>query len=74
MVRPKGTSRHSLGFFYCINPESWVEPLPEFTKEIGVKTKYKGFYLKDYAALRISYEKNPTTGHEGMIRISHYEI
>ncbi|KAJ9567291.1 hypothetical protein OSB04_003257 [Centaurea solstitialis] len=39
VVRPKGRTRHSCVFFYMLQGEKWVEPLPKFTQEIGEKAK-----------------------------------
>ncbi|KAM7483302.1 hypothetical protein LguiB_007885 [Lonicera macranthoides] len=35
IVRPEGKSRGSSAFFYNLCGEKWVEPLGEFTEEIG---------------------------------------
>ncbi|KAL0416537.1 UNVERIFIED_CONTAM: 1-aminocyclopropane-1-carboxylate oxidase10 [Sesamum latifolium] len=35
VVRSRERSRHSFAFFYTVEGEKWVEPLPEFTRGIG---------------------------------------
>ncbi|KAJ8539915.1 hypothetical protein K7X08_026304 [Anisodus acutangulus] len=34
VVRPKGKSRYVFVFFYNLSGEKWVEPLPQFSKDI----------------------------------------
>lgn len=74
VVRPKGRSRHSFAFFYNIQGDKWVEPLPQFTKEIGETAKYRGFFYKDYQALRMRNKTHPSARPEDAINITHYEI
>nr|XP_043616329.1 flavonol synthase/flavanone 3-hydroxylase-like [Erigeron canadensis] len=74
VVRPKGRSRHSHAFFYNLHGDKWVEPLPQFTQEIGMKPRYKGFYLKEYQALRLRNKTHPPSNPEDVIRITNYEI
>lgn len=74
VVRPKERSRHSYVFFYTLQGDKWVEPLPIFTTEIGVKPKHKGFYYKDYQALRFKNKTHPPSTPEEIVRITNYEI
>ncbi|KAF8408086.1 hypothetical protein HHK36_007227 [Tetracentron sinense] len=48
VVKPTGRNRHSYAFFYTLAGYKWVEPLPQFTKEIGEPPKYRGFVYKEY--------------------------
>ncbi|KAM0004331.1 putative oxoglutarate/iron-dependent dioxygenase, isopenicillin N synthase [Helianthus debilis subsp. tardiflorus] len=74
VVRPEGRSRHSYVFFYNLQGDKWVEPLPKFAQEIGLAAKYRGFYYKDYQALRLRNKTHPPSNPEDIIRITHYEI
>ncbi|KAJ9559950.1 hypothetical protein OSB04_005110 [Centaurea solstitialis] len=75
VVRPKVRSRHSYVFFYNLQGEKWVEPLPNFTKEIGEKPKYKGFYYKDYQNLRkIEPTTHSSSAPQESFNIQHFEI
>ncbi|KAL8209485.1 hypothetical protein R6Q57_006217 [Mikania cordata] len=74
VVRPNGRSRHSYVFFYNLQGDKWVEPLPQFTREIGSEAKYRGFYYKDYQALRMRNKSHPPSNPEDIIRITNYEI
>ncbi|KAK6920847.1 Non-hem dioxygenase N-terminal domain [Dillenia turbinata] len=74
VVRPKGKSRYSYGFFYNLHGDKWVEPLPQFTTEIGEKPKYRGFYFKDYQKLRMRNKTHPPERPEDVIHITHYAI
>ncbi|CAH1419798.1 unnamed protein product [Lactuca virosa] len=58
----------------CYPGDKWVEPLPNFCSAIGVKPKYKGFYYKDYQALRMRNKTHPPSTPKEIIRIAHYEI
>ncbi|KAH9621246.1 hypothetical protein KSS87_023194 [Heliosperma pusillum] len=57
-----------------IQGDKWIEPLPEFTKDIGEAPKYKGFLFKDYQALRLRNKTHPPENPEDEIRITHYAI
>ncbi|RZC60818.1 hypothetical protein C5167_022589 [Papaver somniferum] len=74
VVRPIAPrqSHHSVVYFYDINGDKWVEPLPQFTKKIDEKPKYKGFYYKDYTALRVKNAQRSSS--EDVIRITHYAL
>ncbi|XP_057480290.1 flavonol synthase/flavanone 3-hydroxylase-like [Actinidia eriantha] len=74
VVRPKGRSRHSYIFFYNLEGEKWVEPLPQFTKQIGETPKYRGFAFKEYLELRVRNRFCPPSRPEDLIRITHYTI
>ncbi|CDP12333.1 unnamed protein product [Coffea canephora] len=74
VASPKGRSRNSFAFFYNLPGEKWVEPLPQFTKEIGEEPKYRGFKNQDYQALRVRNKTHPPARPEDVIRITHYAI
>ncbi|XP_022998829.1 flavonol synthase/flavanone 3-hydroxylase-like [Cucurbita maxima] len=74
VVRQKGKERYSFAFFRSLHGDKWVEPLPEFTKEIGEKPKYKGFEFNEYLALRLKNKTHPPSRVEDEISIKHYEI
>lgn len=70
----KGQSRFSYLFFYSLEGDKWVEPLPYFTTQIGEAPKYRGFLYKDYLTLRVRNKTHPPTSPEDEINITHYEI
>ncbi|KAI3929459.1 hypothetical protein MKW92_050482 [Papaver armeniacum] len=75
VVRPtEGRRRHSYAFFYNLEGDKWVEPLPQYTTDIGEKPKYRGFYYKDYQALRLRNKTHPPSRPEDIIHITHYAI
>lgn len=74
VVRQKGRSRHSYAFFYNLQGDRWVEPLSEFTKEIGEPPKYRGFFYKDYQNLRMRNKTHPPSRPEDVIHVTHYSI
>ncbi|KAB2073269.1 hypothetical protein ES319_A07G071600v1 [Gossypium barbadense] len=74
VVRPKGRSRYSFAFFYNLQGDKWVEPLPHFTKDIGESPKYRGFQYSEYLQLRLRNKTHPPTTPEDEIRITHYTI
>ncbi|OIT05013.1 PREDICTED: flavonol synthase/flavanone 3-hydroxylase-like [Nicotiana attenuata] len=74
VVRPKGKSRYSYAFFYNLQGDKWVEPLPQFTEEIGESPNYRGFLFKEYAQLRVKNRTHPPTRPEDLIHITHYSI
>ncbi|XVE56957.1 hypothetical protein DITRI_Ditri04bG0053100 [Diplodiscus trichospermus] len=74
VVRPKGRSRCSFAFFYNLQGEKWVEPLPQFTKDIGEPPKYRGFQYNEYLQLRLRNKTHPPSKPEDEIRITHYYI
>lgn len=64
VVRPKGKSRYVFVFFYNLSGEKWVEPLPQFTKDIGELPKYRRFQFKDYFGVRVKEKLNPPARHQ----------
>ncbi|XAR50063.1 Flavonol synthase [Bertholletia excelsa] len=74
VVRSRGRSRFSYAFFYNLQGEKWVEPLPQFTTEIGERPRYRGFLYKDYQALRMRNKSHPPSRPEDVIHITHYAI
>ncbi|GFP99376.1 flavonol synthase/flavanone 3-hydroxylase [Phtheirospermum japonicum] len=74
VVRSKEKSRHSFAFFYNLEGDKWVEPLPRFTREIGEAAKYRGFVYKDYQAMRLRNKTHPPSRPQDAITISHYAI
>ncbi|KAJ7956384.1 Flavonol synthase/flavanone 3-hydroxylase [Quillaja saponaria] len=74
VVRPIGRSRYSYAFFYNLQGDKWVEPLPQFTEEIGEAAKYRGFLYKEYQQLRMRNKTNPPSRPEDVINITHYAI
>ncbi|KAK9669261.1 hypothetical protein RND81_13G120000 [Saponaria officinalis] len=74
ILRPQGKNRYSFVFFNNLTGDKWVEPLPEFTKDIGEAPKYKRFLYKEYQALRLKNKTHPPANPEDEIRITHYAI
>ncbi|KAG8379174.1 hypothetical protein BUALT_Bualt07G0060800 [Buddleja alternifolia] len=74
VVRSKEISHHSFAFFYTLQGDKWVEPLPEFTQQIGEAPKYRGFMYKDYQAMRMRNKTHPPSKLEDAITITHYAI
>ncbi|KAL9243229.1 hypothetical protein vseg_017141 [Gypsophila vaccaria] len=74
IMRPVGKNRYSFVFFNNPTGDKWVEPLPEFTTNIGEAPKYKGFSYKEYQALRLRNKTHPPANPEDEIRIDHYAI
>ncbi|KZV23324.1 flavonol synthase/flavanone 3-hydroxylase-like [Dorcoceras hygrometricum] len=74
VVRSKDKSRHSFAFFYSIKGDKWVEPFPQFTKEIGELPKYRGFMYKDYQAMRMRNKTHPPSNPRDVINITHYAL
>ncbi|KVH92242.1 1-aminocyclopropane-1-carboxylate oxidase 5-like [Cynara cardunculus var. scolymus] len=72
--KPKGRTRHSFAFFYNIGGEKWIEPLPQFTEEIGKAPKYKGFFYKELLQARLKKETNPSTLREEVLDLDHFAI
>ncbi|KAF3324254.1 sexual differentiation process protein isp7-like protein [Carex littledalei] len=73
-VIQKGTHRHSFAFFFSIDGEKWIEPLPQFTTNIGEPPKYRGFHYKEYMQLRMRNKTHPPSRPEDVIHIAHYSI
>ncbi|KAL5715947.1 hypothetical protein ACHQM5_017697 [Ranunculus cassubicifolius] len=74
VVRKEGKCRHSYGFFYTLQGDKWVEPLPNLTRDVGVAEQYKGFFYKDYQQLRIKNKTKLFNRPEDVIHITHYAI
>lgn len=74
VVRSTGRHRHSFAFFYCLDSEKWIEPLPQFTSEIGEAPLYRKFWYKEYLQLRMRNKSHPTSRPEDAVHISHYAI
>ncbi|GMQ10600.1 hypothetical protein CsSME_00053545 [Camellia sinensis var. sinensis] len=74
VVRPIGKSRNSYAFFYNVDGEKWVEPLPQFTEAVGEPPKYRGFFYKEYALLRLKNREEPPARVEDMINLNYYAI
>ncbi|KAJ4712127.1 flavonol synthase/flavanone 3-hydroxylase-like [Melia azedarach] len=74
VVRPKEKDRYSYAFFYNLQGDKWIEPLPQFTHEIGEPPKYRGFLFKEYQALRMRNKSHPPERPEDVIHITHYAI
>ncbi|KAF8408089.1 hypothetical protein HHK36_007230 [Tetracentron sinense] len=74
VVRQAGRSRHSYAFFYNLAGDKWVEPLSQFTKEIGEPPKYRGFLYKEYQQLRMRNKTHPPSNPLDVIHITHYAI
>ncbi|XP_016477566.1 jasmonate-induced oxygenase 1-like [Nicotiana tabacum] len=74
VVRPNGRSRNSFSFFYNISGGKWVEPLPDFTKQIAEKPKYKGFFYSDYLQKRKENKLKRTSGLEDDLGLSHFSL
>ncbi|XP_020234569.1 flavonol synthase/flavanone 3-hydroxylase [Cajanus cajan] len=74
VVRTKGRSRYSYVFFHNLTGDKWIEPLPQFTKDIGEPPKYRGFQFKEYQELRMRNKSHPPSRPEDVIHITHYAI
>ncbi|KAG7954865.1 hypothetical protein I3843_11G042400 [Carya illinoinensis] len=74
VVRSEERSRFSYAYFYNLQGDKWVEPLSQFTKEIGEPPKYRGFQHKEYQQLRMRNKTHPPSRPEDVINITHYEI
>ena len=74
VVRKPAVHRHSFAFFFNIHGDKWMEPLPEFTDNIGEAPRYRGFLYKEYQALRMRNKTHPPSRPENVIHITHYAI
>ncbi|KAK4735614.1 hypothetical protein R3W88_009875 [Solanum pinnatisectum] len=74
VVRPREANRYSCTFFYNVQGDKWVEPLPQFTKQIGESPKYRGFLFGEYMKLRIKNMTHLPDRPEDLIHITHYSI
>ncbi|KAJ4801161.1 2-oxoglutarate (2OG) and Fe(II)-dependent oxygenase superfamily protein [Rhynchospora pubera] len=73
-VLRKATHRHSFSFFFNLDGEKWIEPLPQFTTDIGESPKYKGFHYEEYIQLRVRNKTHPPSRPEDVIHVTHYSI
>ncbi|KAK7411441.1 hypothetical protein VNO78_02874 [Psophocarpus tetragonolobus] len=74
VVSTEGRNRYSYVFFHNLRGDRWIEPIPQFTKDIGEPPKYRGFLFKDYQELRMRNKTHPPSRPEDVIHISHYEM
>ncbi|KAJ1401624.1 Oxoglutarate/iron-dependent dioxygenase [Sesbania bispinosa] len=74
VVKAGERSRYSYVFFHNLSGDKWVEPLPQFTKEIGEAPKYRGFLYKEYQEMRMRNKSHPPSRPEDVIDITHYVI
>ncbi|XAR50062.1 Flavanone 3-dioxygenase [Bertholletia excelsa] len=72
--RQRGRSRYSYAFFYNLDGDKRVEPLPKFTKDIGEPPNYRGFMYEEYFQLRLRNRTHPPSRPEDLIHITHYAI
>ncbi|KAF3631861.1 putative 1-aminocyclopropane-1-carboxylate oxidase 5-like isoform X2 [Capsicum annuum] len=59
LVRARETNHCSYAFFYDMQRDKWIDPLPQFTKEIGESPKYRGFLFEEYLQLRLRNVTHP---------------
>lgn len=74
VLRTKGKHRYSFAFSSNLTGDKWVEPLPQFTEEIGESPKYRGFVYNDYIQLRRRDRLHPPERPEDLTRISYFSI
>lgn len=74
VVRAKERRRQSLAFFFNLDGDKWVEPLPQFTEEIGEVPRYRRFLYKEYQAMRARNRTHPTSKPQDMIAMTPYAI
>ncbi|KAJ7956381.1 putative 2-oxoglutarate and Fe(II)-dependent oxygenase superfamily protein [Quillaja saponaria] len=75
VVKLKGRARNSFVFFYNLAGDKFIEPLPQFTKEVGVAPKYTSFLNKEYLQLRSKTKLDLTAeGEQKIIDVTHYAI
>ncbi|KAM3307866.1 flavonol synthase/flavanone 3-hydroxylase [Capsicum chacoense] len=74
VVRPNGRSRNSFAFFHNLSGDKWIQPLPQFTKEIVESPKYRPFLYKEYLQKRRESKSKNVTRLEDEITISHYAV
>lgn len=72
VVRPEGKHRYSYCFFYNLQGDKWVEPLAQFTEQIGEAPKYRKFQYKEYQGLRMRNKTHPPQNPQDVIHITHY--
>ncbi|KAF6145992.1 hypothetical protein GIB67_033351 [Kingdonia uniflora] len=74
VIRQKVRSWHSFAYFGNLEGEKWVEPLPKFTEEIGEPAKYRGFFYKDFKAMKMRNDTHPPSDPKDMFTVRHYAI
>ncbi|CAN4086357.1 unnamed protein product [Withania somnifera] len=74
VVRTSEINHYSSAYSYNLQGDKWVEPLPQFTAEIGGSPKYRRFYFEEYHQLRIRNRSHPPANPEDFIHITHYLI
>ncbi|CAL1371314.1 unnamed protein product [Linum trigynum] len=74
VVRPKGKSRYSYTYFHSVSVEKLVEPLPQFTEEVGELPKYRKFRFGEYLHLKKMGVVHPPERPEDIIHVTHYSI
>nr|CAB3488445.1 unnamed protein product [Digitaria exilis] len=70
----KAVARYSFSFFFSLPGDKWVEPLPEFTAEIGEAPRYRRFLYKEYRELLVRNKTHPPARPEDIVRVTHYAI
>ncbi|KAJ1273103.1 hypothetical protein BS78_06G254800 [Paspalum vaginatum] len=70
----KPVHRHSFAFFFNVQGDKWVEPLPELTAKIGEAPRYRRFLYKEYQQLRVRNKTHPPARAEDIVDITHYAI
>ncbi|KAK1260170.1 1-aminocyclopropane-1-carboxylate oxidase 5 [Acorus gramineus] len=74
VIRKEGKERYSFAFFSNVDPEKWLEPLPQFTEDAGEAPKYRRFLYKEYLQLRMRNKTHPPSRPEDAIDISYYAV
>ncbi|XP_031106772.1 gibberellin 2-beta-dioxygenase 7-like [Ipomoea triloba] len=64
VMRPNGRSRNSFSFFFNVSGATVLEPLPEFTKEVGEKARYKRFVYKQFLQTRNEHRAKLALGQQ----------
>nr|GMC75771.1 flavonol synthase/flavanone 3-hydroxylase-like [Ipomoea batatas] len=64
VMRPDGRSRNSFSFFFNVSGATVLEPLPEFTKEVGEKARYKRFVYKEFLQTRNEHRAKLALGQQ----------
>ncbi|KAF6160024.1 hypothetical protein GIB67_033108 [Kingdonia uniflora] len=74
VIRQEVKSRYSFAYFQNLEGEKWVEPLPKFTEEIGEAAKYRGFFYKDFIAMKKRIDTHPPSDPKDIFSVKHYAI
>ncbi|KAF6160025.1 hypothetical protein GIB67_033109 [Kingdonia uniflora] len=72
VIRQEVKSRYSFAYFSTLEGEKWVEPLPKFTEEIGEAAKYRGFFYKDFVAMKMRIDTHPPSDPKDIFTVKHY--